>query len=135
MEQHEERSWYRARLKDELEERSKARSRLEHLSETADVMYAMSRAEFDNHPIQTRKIHFRHISSLLYMSGKYSSRWYFYRVAAAFQTRSFAKVDVREVVNPAKDLKIQQVAERNRLDPEQFLAICKRLRHVWPLLP
>ncbi|KAG5176153.1 hypothetical protein JKP88DRAFT_282984 [Tribonema minus] len=41
-------SWYRARLHGELHERSAARrGTLHHLSETADVLYALTRAALD----------------------------------------------------------------------------------------
>ena len=42
---------------------------------------------------------------------------------------------VREVVNPSKDYKLDEVASRHQIDPVQFKQVGGRLRRVWPLLP
>lgn len=43
--------------------------------------------------------------------------------------------DVREVVNPSKDTKLDEVALRHQLDPISFKQAARQLRRVWPLLP
>lgn len=40
-----------------------------------------------------------------------------------------------EVVNPARDSKLVEVARRYYIDPTKFLAVACRLRRAWPLLP
>lgn len=42
---------------------------------------------------------------------------------------------VREVVNPAKDRKLEEVAARHQIDPAEFKRMGRKLRKVWPLLP
>lgn len=42
---------------------------------------------------------------------------------------------VREVVNPKKDYKLEQVASRQYIDPMAFKRIARRLRRFWLLLP
>ena len=42
---------------------------------------------------------------------------------------------VREVVNPAKDSKLDEVAVRHGIDLAVFRRVGRRLRCVWPLLP
>ncbi|KAJ2902887.1 hypothetical protein MKZ38_010698 [Zalerion maritima] len=97
-----------------------------------------------------------------YMLGKYTSRWGFWRTAgwlcggcrrngasasAASDKTSWrpttensyllgaGDTTVREVVNPSKNSKVLVVARRRGFDEEKFLAVCRKLRWVWPLLP
>jgi hypothetical protein len=42
---------------------------------------------------------------------------------------------VREVVNPSKDHKLDEVASRYQIDPVEFKRVGRQLRRVWPLLP
>ena len=69
-----------------------------------------------------------------YMLAKYSLRWGFYR-AAAVLCRAPCYHSIREVVNPAKDSKLDEVAARHQIDPDKFKRIGRKLRRVWPLLP
>lgn len=76
----------------------------------------------------------RHGGVIAYMMAKYTLRWGFYRVAAWICLGK--KIEgVREVVNPSKDRKLDEVAGRNGLDKEEFRRVGRRLRCVWPLLP
>ncbi|ROT41665.1 hypothetical protein SODALDRAFT_270264 [Sodiomyces alkalinus F11] len=129
-------SWYRDRLREELRERRQAETYLQRLSETSDVLYAISRGHHDGFPVRNLPPFSlsRQGLAYAYFLGKYTSRWKFYRVAARLchipDYRS-----VREVVNPARDSKILEVASRHGIDGAQFLAVCRRLRRRWPLLP
>lgn len=128
-------SWYKDRLREELGERRMALTRLQKLSETSDVFFAIIRAHHDGFPV--RKIPpfapFRHTLVYAYMLGKYTLRWGFYRTAAILCRAPYHSV--REVVNPSKDEKLHVVALRHHIDPEVFKRVGRRLRRVWPLLP
>ncbi|KAI1499721.1 hypothetical protein F5X99DRAFT_430348 [Biscogniauxia marginata] len=128
--------WYRERLREELREQRQATTSLQRLSETADVYYSISRARHDGHPVR-RLPRFRashHALPYLYMVGKFTSRWAFYRAAARLSGAA-DPAGVREVVNPARDLKLREVALRHGIDPSRFHRVCRRLLRVWPLLP
>ncbi|EQL02553.1 hypothetical protein OCS_01744 [Ophiocordyceps sinensis CO18] len=127
--------WYGERLLEELAEQRAARTALERLSETADVLYVTSRAEHDGHGLgEMPAFRARHLVVYAYLVLKYTSRYAFYRVAA--RCCGCPDLDsVREVVNPARDHKLGQVARRNGIDAAKFVRVCRRLRRVWPLLP
>ncbi|KAI1101319.1 hypothetical protein F4804DRAFT_316220 [Jackrogersella minutella] len=128
-------SWYRDRLREELRELRVAGTRVERLSETADVFFALSRAAYDGSPVRALpRFTARHVPVYAYMVAKYTSRWAFYRLAALL-CRAPHHRTVREVVNPTKDDKLDKVSARNRLDPDKFRRVGRRLRRVWPLFP
>lgn len=129
-------TWYRDRLREELQERRAANTPLRKLSETSDVFFSISRARHDGFPL-SRLPTFnlsRHGGVYVYMLLKFTLRWGFYRVAARICQPGGAR-NVREVVNPAKDRKLDEVAERHGLDKGRFRRVGARLRCVWPLLP
>ena len=68
------------------------------------------------------------------MLAKYTSRWGFYRMAALLCGAPDAAA-VREVVNPAKDSKLDEVAVRHGVNQAAFRRVGRTLRCVWPLLP
>ena len=128
-------SWHRSRIREELHERRKAISCQQKLSETSDVFFSINRARHDGFP--NRKlpvISSRHILVYAYMLAKFTLRWKFYRITAFFCNDPRYK-DVREVVNPRKDQKLEEVALRNQINPAKFKYVGRRLRRVWPLLP
>jgi hypothetical protein len=129
-------SWYRDRLREELRERRTATTFLQRLSETSDVYFSVIRARYDGFPIRNLPpFHAsKHTLVYAYMLGKYSLRWGFYRTAAAL-CRAPSRYSICEVVNPAKDSKLDEVATRHQIDPEKFKRVGRRLRKVWPLLP
>lgn len=129
-------SWYKARLREELAERREARTFLHRLSETADVFYTLGRAQCDGHPLrQFPTFHlYKHPPIYGYMLLKFTSRWAFFRTAA-FLSGSTAYRHINEVVNPARDFKIREVASRHPVELNKFEFACHRLRHFWPLLP
>ncbi|TWU78381.1 hypothetical protein ED733_008728 [Metarhizium rileyi] len=130
-----ESSWYKARLREELAERRAAQTTLQKLSETADVFYTFGRARHDGYPLR-RAPPFRpsHLPAYAYMVSKYTSRWMFYQTAALLCGSTRSRL-VREVVNPARDFKLREVASRHQFEPDQFERVCRGLRRVWPLLP
>ncbi len=129
-------SWYRDRLREELREHRIARTRWEKLSEASDVFFSGSRARYDGFPV--RKVPSfvtpSHILIYAYMLVKYTLRWKFYRTTAI--RCNAPRYDlVREVVNPSKDQKLEEVATRHQIDPVEFKRVGSKLRQVWPLLP
>lgn len=129
-------TWYRDRVREELQERRAANTPLHKLSETSDVFFSISRARHDGFPLHRLPTFnfFRNGGIYVYMMLKFTLRWGFYRVAARICQPRGAH-DVREVVNPAKDRKLDEVAGRHGLDRGRFRRVGACLRRVWPLLP
>ncbi|KAF2030453.1 hypothetical protein EK21DRAFT_65488 [Setomelanomma holmii] len=129
-------SWYRNRLREELQERRIAVTSLHRLSESSDILFSILRAQHDGHPVGTPPPFRLWRNSLVYgyMVTKYTSRWSFYRMAARL-SRNADHRTIYEVVNPAKDEKLEEVALRHNIDPLKFRRTCCRLRRIWPLLP
>lgn len=70
------------------------------------------------------------------MVAKFSLRWAFYRIVAyACGARGRKLKDVREVFNPRKTGKVDEVAGRHGLDPRICRIWAKRVKAFWPLLP
>lgn len=129
-------SWYRDRLREELQERRTAETPLRKLSETSDVLFSSIRAQYDGFPLRRLQSlsSCRYILVYGYMLAKFTSRWKFYRTAAILcKVPHFAQVC--EVVNPSKDHKLKEVALRHQIDPTQFQKVGRQLRRMWPLLP
>lgn len=60
-----------------------------------------------------------------YMLVKYTSRWSFYRVAAYLSAAPHYDL-VREVVNPRKNFKVDEVALRHGIDPARFRRVSRQ---------
>jgi len=131
-------SWYRDRLREELHELRTATGPIQRLSETADVFFAISRARHDGiycrWKLPTPFVASRHAPVYAYMLVKYTLRWSFYRTAAVITNAPRPKL-VREVINPWKDGKLDQVSRRHDIDQERFRRVAGLLRRFWPLLP
>lgn len=129
------RSWYSDRYNEELIELAEATSTLDKISEESDVFFAAIRAKHDGFPIaELPDFQARHALIYGYMLCKYTSRWAFYWTLARL-CGAPADSKVREVVNPTKDSKLELVARRHNIDPDQFKAMGRRLRQVWLLFP
>ncbi|KAL3475178.1 hypothetical protein BJX99DRAFT_162699 [Aspergillus californicus] len=130
------RSWHHARVKEELAERRNATTRLQRLSETADVLFSLSRARYDGFPIHMSPsmLSPRFVPAYVYMFAKFSSRWGFYRLAAYLAGAPRYDL-VREVVNPGKRDKLDEVARRHGIEQGRFRGVSRGLLRVWPLLP
>lgn len=131
-------AWHHERLQEELEERRLAISRVEKISETADVIFTISRAHHEGFPIAVMPhdltASWRGVLNYSYMLAKFTSRWMFYQTVAFFCGCAHY-TSVREVVNPAMDHKLGQVAERHEIDPAKFTNVAHKLLRVWPLPP
>ncbi|KAJ0415896.1 hypothetical protein BJY00DRAFT_317362 [Aspergillus carlsbadensis] len=129
-------TWHRSRLLEELAERRSAITPLTRLSETADILFTVSRARHDGFALQFRAPWSRTYNGFakFYMLGKFSSRWGFYRVAAYCVGKRDWR-GVREVVNPRKGGKVQEVAGRHGIESEGFKRVCRRLLWVLPVFP
>jgi hypothetical protein len=129
-------SWYRDRLREELRELRAANTPWQKLSETSDVFFSISRAQYDGFPVRELPpfVASRHVLVYAYMLAKYTLRWGFYRTAAIICNTPHYDL-VREVVNPSKDHKLDEVASRHQIDPVEFERVGRQLRRVWPLLP
>ena len=129
-------SWYRDRLQEELRERRTANTFWRKLSESSDVFFSLSRAQHDGFPVRKLPafVASRHVLVYAYMLAKYTSRWIFYRTAAILCNAPRYDL-VREVVNPGKDRKLDEVASRHQINPVEFERVGRQLRRVWPLLP
>ena len=129
-------SWYKDRLREELREYRLAKTPCQKISEASDVFFSSIRAQYDGFPVR-RLPHFttsRHVLVYAYMLAKFTLRWKFYRIAAILCNAPRPDL-VREVVNPSKDQKLEQVASRHQIDPAKFKGVGRRLRQIWPLLP
>ena len=129
-------SWYRDRLREELMEHRIANTRWQKLSEASDVFFSCSRAQYDGCPVRNVPpfLTVRHVPVYVYMLVKFTSRWTFYRTAAIICKAPRYDL-VREVVNPSKDRKLEEVASRHQIDPVAFKRVSRGLRRIWPLLP
>ena len=128
--------WYRDRLREELVERRYAETSWRRLSETSDIFFTITRAEYDGFSLRSSPSlsSTRYISVYMYMISKYSMRWLFYR-AAAYMSGARRLDLMCEVVNLARDRKLEEMAQRHHLDPNSFKELGRQLRRVWPLLP
>ncbi|RKF80642.1 hypothetical protein GcM1_191026 [Golovinomyces cichoracearum] len=126
-------TWYQDRLREEFRERNEAQGWLEQISETSDIFYNITRAHHDGFPIG-RLPGFKpsHLPIYVYMIGKYTLRWAFYRIAARLCDSPHK--NIREVINPHKDHKLEKIAVRYDMDRSEFKAVTHQLRRFWPLL-
>lgn len=128
-------SWHRDRLREELQELRHAKTTLARLSESSDILFSITRAQYDG--FAPRRIPFSayQITPICaYMLAKFTSRWLFFKVAALMCKENHWK-SIREVVNPSKENKVVYVAFRHRIDPKEFQRISCELRRIWPLFP
>jgi hypothetical protein len=126
-------TWYRAGLQEEEQELEEANTFIDKLSESSDVYFVLVRAQYDGFPIKKLPpLSVRDLPIYGYMMAKLTSRWAFYQTADVL---SGAGYRVREVVDPKKEYKLEQVASRHHIEPMTFKRVARRLRRVWPLLP
>jgi hypothetical protein len=127
--------WHRARLTEEKAELIEATGLIDRMSEGSDVIFAISRAHHDGFLMNEQLPPLgRNLHLYLYMLGKFTMRWAFYRTAAWLSGAPDVN-GVREVINPKKDYKLVEVAGRHDIDVDKFKTIAVRLRTVFPLLP
>ncbi|KAJ5189987.1 hypothetical protein N7491_007972 [Penicillium cf. griseofulvum] len=122
-------SWHRARLREELCERRTAKTSWQKLSETSDVLFSITRSQYDGFIIRNPSCFSCLHSTPIYLyitrrDGHFikwspSSHWNL----------------VHEVVNPSKDHKLIEVASRHAIDQKDFQRVIRQLRRIWPLFP
>ncbi|RKU45485.1 hypothetical protein DL546_008301 [Coniochaeta pulveracea] len=106
-------AWHRDRLLEEQIELQQAKGTIARLSEFSDIIFAISRAHSNGYLFDRQLPPLRanwHVYS--YMFSKFTLRWSFYRTAA-WLCRAPNVDGVREVINPAKDYKLAEVAGRH----------------------
>lgn len=116
---------------------------LEELSEQSDVFFILSRSCYDGFPVGPLQPLFilfdirrsaRNALVYAYMIGKYTSRFAFYR-AVSWKCGHRGWWEVREVINPGKEVKLGQVARRHGIEERRFKEVAGQLLRFWPILP
>ena len=109
-----------------LVEQKEATTTIERNSESSDVLFIIARAHNEgfNIPLPTNQP--TRAWYYIYMILKKTSHWGFYRIAAWLAGASHGS-DVREVINPLRNFKLDQVACRHDIDP----AIFRRVAFVY----
>jgi hypothetical protein len=118
-------AWHVQDIADELAEYHEARGLVEKWSELSDIAYTYTRTNWSGHtnvilPISKPKYYI----GLLYMFPKYTLRWRFFRALGHHFDKNLHLTEVR---NPKKLEKLESMAQKHNLDPEQFKAEAARL--------
>ena len=124
--------WHKADVLEELQEFNEARGLINKWSELSDVVYTYTRACWSGHKTMEyplSKISF--FMGLLYMFPKYTLRWRFYRVLGKKIDKN---VKIAEVRNPKKIEKLEKIARKYNLNPQQFTDEAKKLIKRWIFL-
>ncbi len=125
-------AWHERDVAEELAEYCAASGVLARWSEVSDVVYTYTRARWSGHTAVMFPLAWHlYTAGLVYMFPKYTLRWLFFRRVA----RRMGSNPITEVRNPRKLHKLRDIAERNSLDPDQFVAHATKLLARWPLLP
>jgi hypothetical protein len=127
-----DKAWHIADLADEMAEYDEETKLLKKWSELSDVVYTCSRGRWSGYDTEFPYKMWQFYSGLIYMFPKYTLRWLFYRSAGR---KIGTTKDIHEVRNPKKIEKLNQIAERNNVDPKKFAEICKKQLKYWPLIP
>lgn len=121
-------AWHQQDVADELAELQEASGLIDRWSEKSDVVYTVTRARWSGHNVDYPINKLDTALGLCYMYPKYTTRFLFYRKAGR---KIDPKSDVRQVRNPKKVHKLQLIAERYDLPPEEFIAICQNQYRYW----
>ena len=127
------RQWHINDINDELEELKEASGLINRLSEKSDVVYTYTRLKwtgFNNFKWPLRRLDY--VLGTLYMFPKYTLRYLFYLYVGKRLDKSKR---VKCVRNPRKPQKIYNGAIENKIDPEKFVAECKKIYRFWIFLP
>lgn len=126
-----DKSWHINDVADEYQELAEAVGWLDRWSEYSDVVYTVTRGRWSGHDIESPLTRGRFIYGSIYMFPKYTLRNMFFRRAGK---KAGAARPLREVRNPKKLHKLHHLAEKYEVEPDQFIAICEKQLHRWPLL-
>ena len=124
--------WHRQDVLDELQEFSEAKGLINKWSELSDVVYTSTRAHWSGH--ETIEYPLSKISfyvGLLYMFPKFTLRFGFYRVLGKKIDKN---VLMKEVRNPKKIEKLEHIALKYNLNPEQLKIEAEKLMKRWIFL-
>lgn len=123
-------AWHHSDIADELAELNEAVKFVDRWSEYSDVVYTVTRGRWGGYALASplKKRHF--IYGSIYMFPKYTSRWLFFRRAGK---KSGATRKVAEVRNPKKLHKLSHIADKYGIDPDRFIANCRKQLKYWPL--
>ncbi len=124
--------WHENDLQDELNEYYEEKKLIKKWSELSDVVYTSTRGQYSGHDIKFPFSKWRLYLGLIYMYPKYTGRWLFFRHAGR---KAGSLEDIHEVRNPKKVKKLEQIAQRNNLEVDDFIKICNEQIKHWPLLP
>jgi hypothetical protein len=124
--------WHQADILEELREFKEAKGLINRWSELSDVVYTYTRAHWSGHteilyPLNKKYFYV----GLLYMFPKYSLRYGFYRVLGKQIDK---KAKLKEVRNPKKIEKLEHIAKKYNLDPEEFKKEADKLMKRWVFL-
>lgn len=124
--------WHDNDMQDELKEYQVEANILKKWSEVSDLVYTYTRAKWTGHKLDFPLGRFEYFLGVIYMFPKYTSRYLFFRKAGK---KVNSQVVVREVRNPKRMQKLEEIAATYRLDKTKFSKTCKRQLRYWPLLP
>ena len=124
--------WHKQDIVDEINEYNEAKGLICKWSELSDVVYTYTRAEWSGHvdiKFPFNKIYF--FVGALYMFPKYSLRWKFFnKLGKKFDNN----LKITEVRNPQKIEKLDNIAKKYNLDPQEFKFKAQRLMKYWLFL-
>ncbi len=124
--------WHQADIADELAEYERDEGSLERWSELSDIVYTYTRARWSGHTDMSFPLTRKHfLLGALYMFPKYTLRWLFFVFAGRILK---SKRLIREVRNPQRISKLDEIAEKYGLEKEAFHCACRKLLKSWPLL-
>ncbi len=124
--------WHKKDMADEIQEYEEANGFVARWSELSDIVYTYTRGKWSGHNELIFPLSKRHfLFGSLYMFPKYTLRWSFFVTAGK---SAGAEKTIREVRNPSKIFKLDDVAERYGVNRDDFREVCRKLLRFWPLL-
>lgn len=124
--------WHVKDVEEEYKEYEEAVGFFHSWSELSDVVYTYTRGKYYD-DCKNLKNPFGKLKTFLgsiYMYPKYTLRWSFYR----FVGKKFNK-KLSEVRNFKKEWKLDTIAERSNISPEEFKKVVKKYQKRWLFLP
>jgi len=121
-------SWYKADLKDEVEELNTATDLVGRWSEKSDVVYTVMRARWNGYQIDSPLSFIDRALGTMYMYPKYSLRYLFFQRAGK---KVDPQSDIRDVRNPKKVKKLKLIAKEYSLPESEFTNVCQKQLRCW----
>jgi hypothetical protein len=123
--------WHDQDVADELAELIEANKFTDRWSEYSDVVYTVTRGRHGGHNMQSPISKRYFVYGSVYMFPKYTLRWLFFKRVGK---RLNSQRPVREVRNPKKLHKLEHIANKYGLSPDEFVHECQKQLKYWPLL-